>query len=80
MDFRVVGGITSLAIDARTIWVGGTNGVLVVSRATNVSMFLPAIAGARARARDIQLSPEYGWVATEAGVVRLVRMSDGMVR
>ena len=80
VDFRIVGGINALAMDARTIWVGGPNGVLVVSRATNVSMFLPAVSGVRARVRDIQLSAEYGWVATEAGVVRLLRMPDGMVR
>ena len=80
VDFRIVGGITALAIDARTIWVGGPNGVLVTSRATNVSTFLPAVAGIRARVRDIHLSPEHAWVATEAGVVRLVRTPDGMVR
>jgi ligand-binding sensor domain-containing protein len=80
VDFRVVGGITTMAIDASTIWVGGPNGVLVTSRATNVSMFLPAVAGVRARVRDILLSPEHGWVATESGVVRLIRMPDGMVR
>ena len=80
VDFRIVGGISALAMDARTMWVGGPNGVLVVSRATNVSMFLPAVAGMRARVRDIQLSTQYGWVATEEGVVRLVRMPDGMVR
>ena len=68
------------AIDASTIWVGGPNGVLITSRATNVSMFLPAVAGVRARVRDILLSPEHGWVATEAGVVRLIRLPDGMVR
>jgi len=80
VDFRIVGGISALAIDANTIWVGGPNGVLIVSRATNLSMFLPAVAGVRARVRDIQLSAEHGWIATEAGVVRLIRMPDGMVR
>ena len=80
VDFRVVGGITALAIDASTVWVGGPNGVLVTSRATNASMFLPAVAGTRARVRDIHLTVEHGWVATDAGVVRLVRLPDGMVR
>lgn len=80
VDFRIVGGITALAIDPRTIWVGGANGVLVVSRATNASMFFPSVAGGRARVRDILLTRDFGWVATEEGVVRLTRMPDGMVR
>lgn len=80
VDFRVVGGIRALAIDRQTIWVGGQNGALIVSRATNVSSFLPAVAGTRAGVRDILLTSEFAWVATDAGVVRLTRTPDGMVR
>ena len=80
VDFRIVGGITTLAIDTQTIWVGGANGTLIVSRATNASIFLPAVAGRRTHVRDILLSREFAWVATEAGVVRLTRTPDGMVR
>ena len=80
VNFTIVGGISALAIDQHTIWVGGPNGVLVVSRASNAGMFLPSVAGMGTRVRDILLTRDFGWIATEDGVVRLARLSNGMVR
>jgi ligand-binding sensor domain-containing protein len=79
-DPRVVGGVMSLALDDRTLWSAGARGVLVTSRAGGASRFLSVPTDLPDEAYDVTLTPEFAWIATRAGVVRLRRLSDGTVR
>ncbi|MFN2397473.1 MAG: hypothetical protein ABR543_02335 [Gemmatimonadaceae bacterium] len=79
LDVGVVRGVTALAADAQTIWVAGLAGILVISRASGVSRFFgnTEIGG---EAYDLQLDPDFAWIATSGGVLRLRRLADGTVR
>lgn len=72
--------VTAMAMDATTIWLAGERGVLVVSRSSGASRLLPAPGPIPAGALDIVLDPDFAWIATPGGVVRLRRASDGGVR
>jgi ligand-binding sensor domain-containing protein len=72
--------VTAMAMDVNTIWVAGQGGVLVVMRSSGASQLLPAPGPIPAQALDIALDPDFAWIATPAGVVRLRRSSDGGVR
>ena len=77
-DVGQVGAIEHVAVDARTIWVSGPRGVLAITRGTDVARFLGAHREFAGAVRDIVLTDEFAWIATEAGVVRLRRSFDGM--
>jgi len=79
-DARVVGGVTALALDERTLWVAGLRGVLVLPRAGGASRFLSVPGDIPDEAYDVTLTPDFAWVATRAGVVRFRRLGDGSVR
>jgi ligand-binding sensor domain-containing protein len=72
--------VTAMAMDANTIWLAGQGGVIVVSRSSGASRFLPAPGPIPADAMDLVLDSDFAWIATPAGVVRLRRASDGGVR
>jgi hypothetical protein len=80
VDFGAVGGATALAVDARTLWVGGRRGLLVVDRDGETSRLLSVGTDLPGEVTDIALAPELAWVATAGGVVRLRRLPDGSVR
>lgn len=80
VDISPISPVTAMAMDANTIWLAGERGVLVVSRPSGSSRFLPAPGPIPAQALDVVLDPAYAWIATPAGVVRLRRASDGGVR
>ncbi len=80
VDFGAVGGATALAVDARTLWVGGRRGLLVVDREGETSRLLSVGTDLPGEVTDIALAPELAWVATAGGVVRLRRLPDGSVR
>jgi hypothetical protein len=75
-----VGAISALAADARTIWVGGSAGVMIVSRADNYVRQLRAGRELPAEVTSIVLTPTIAWIATRRGLVRLARLPDGGVR
>jgi hypothetical protein len=75
-----VGGVTSLAMDDRTLWVTGLRGVLVLPRAGGAARFLSIPGDIPDEAYDVALTPEFAWIATRAGVVRFRRLGDGSVR
>ncbi|HSJ65150.1 MAG TPA: hypothetical protein VK922_14765 [Gemmatimonadaceae bacterium] len=75
-----VGRISALAIDAQTIWVAGDRGVAVVVRSSGVVRTLPVGSTIPAAALDLTLDPDFAWIATRDGVVRLRRLPDGTVR
>jgi hypothetical protein len=72
--------INAMAMDARTVWLAGDAGVLVVMRANGVSRFLAAPAVIPGEAYDVVLDADYAWIATSGGVLRLRRLPDGGVR
>ncbi|MCC6430953.1 MAG: hypothetical protein IT354_08570, partial [Gemmatimonadaceae bacterium] len=81
VDVRQVGQVTRVAIDARSIVVAGTDGVLVLSRA------IAAVGGAPRLLRapsdipgpvlDIALGRDWLWLGTPVGLMRLRRSNDG---
>ena len=80
VGFAALRGITDVEADERTIWVAGRGGVLVIQRRGGLARLLAAPGEVPDEAYDVVLEPEYGWVATRSGVLRLRRLSDGSVR
>ena len=79
VNLAQVGAVTALAVDDRTIWVTGTAGVLVVTRAGDVPRFLRAGTDAvPGPANDVVLEHDWAWLATRDGLVRLRRGADGL--
>ncbi|HKG93378.1 MAG TPA: hypothetical protein VKA84_15835 [Gemmatimonadaceae bacterium] len=79
VNFGLLGGIRTLAMDERTLWAGGPLGVVVVTRANGTSRFLPIPAEVAADVYDIALSRNFAWIATRRGIQRLRRFGDGTV-
>ncbi len=71
-------GITCAAIDARTIWVGGRGGLLVIDRATGVHRLLADESGIAGEVFAVRLDPTYAWIGTRDGLVRIRRAAGGM--
>jgi hypothetical protein len=69
-----------VAADAGTIWITGESGVAVVTRSAGVQTVLRVPSDIPGPAFDVALDPEFAWIATRAGVVRLRRLPDGTVR
>jgi ligand-binding sensor domain-containing protein len=80
MDFGRVAPITALAADARTLWVGGRRGVLVVDRASLVSRLMRGGAELPSEVTDIVLAAGVAWVGTRDGLLRVRRLGDGLPR
>jgi len=80
VNVRAVGPVNALAMDERTLWVGGPLGVLLVDRGTGTSRLLGANYQVTSETFEIALTRDYAWLATRDGVVRLRRLPDGTVR
>jgi ligand-binding sensor domain-containing protein len=80
MEAGRVGRINALAMDANTVWVAGDRGVVVIRRDTRAQRALVIGRDLSAEAYGIVLTPQYAWIATRDGGVRVTRTSDGMVR
>jgi hypothetical protein len=74
------GRVNALAMDAGTVWIGGERGVVVVRRTTRAQRTLVAGRDIPGEALGIVLTPQYAWIATRDGGVRVTRLSDGMTR
>jgi ligand-binding sensor domain-containing protein len=75
------GGLVSgVAIDSLTIWVASSRGVTIVERATGRQHVLGGERELAGEILGITLTPDAAWIATDAGAVRIERLSDGMVR
>jgi hypothetical protein len=79
-DLSRVGHVTSVAIDGRTIWVGGDRGAMVIDRTTGMARSANVPGMMADLVFDIALEPDFAWLATAAGLVRMRRMPDGSVR
>lgn len=75
-DVARLEGITAMAIDARTLWVTGRRGLLVVDRATAVTRFAGGLPFASVM-HDVALDARYAWIGTSDGLLRLRRRPDG---
>ena len=76
LNVSLVGQVTRLAMDDRTIVMAGTDGVVVLQRRGGVRV-LQVPRDIPAAALDVALSRDWLWIATPAGLVRLRRAGDG---
>lgn len=79
LDPRVLRGVTAMAMDARSIWLAGFGGVLMIERSTGLARLLSAPGQMPGEAFDVQLDADFGWVATREGLLRLRRAPSGSV-
>ena len=77
---RATGTPETVRLDARTLWIGGPRGVMVIDRATGASRMLAVPRELPGAVRDIALSELFAWIATTDGLVRLRRLPDGSIR
>jgi hypothetical protein len=77
LDVRLVGQVTRLAMDDRTVWMVGTDGVLVVPRAGGAPRVLRVPTDLPAPPTDLVASRDWLWIATPIGIMRLRRTTDG---
>jgi ligand-binding sensor domain-containing protein len=78
-DVTLAGPVLALAMDARSLFVVGTRGVVAVDRDGGSTRYL-SLRELGGEAYDVVLSPDAAWVATRAGVVRLSRRAGGLPR
>lgn len=79
-NVATVGPVVALAQDARTLWVAGTRGVVVVDRLAGTSRFLAVPADLPSEVSDVVLADDWAWIGTRTGLVRIARLRDGMPR
>ena len=79
-DLSRLGHLLSLAVDGQTIWIGGDRGVVVVDRGSGLVRSASVPGMIPERVFDIALDPEFAWLATASGLVRVRRLPDGGVR
>ena len=79
-DLSRIGRLTTVAIDAGTVWVGGERGAMVIDRTTGLARSVDVAGTIPELVFDIALQPDFAWLATPTGLVRIRRMPDGGVR
>ena len=77
LDGRPVGQVTRLVMDDRTIFLAGTDGLLVASRRGGARRLLRAPRDLPGPVTDVVASREWLWVGTPFGILRLRRSADG---
>ena len=77
LDVRQVGRVTKVAIDERTMWLAGTDGVVIVSRRDGASRVLRVPGDVPGPVLDIAVDRDYLWLGTPQGLIRLRRRGDG---
>ena len=75
-----IGQLTRVAIDERTLWVTGTQGVLTQSRATQSVRLLRDRVDLPGPVLDVAATADWMWLAMPQGLLRLARASDGHPR
>ena len=79
-DLARLGRLFTVGVDARTVWVGGDRGAVVIDRATGVIRSVNPVGVLADPVLDIVLQPDFAWLATPSGVVRVRRLPDGSTR
>ena len=77
LDVRQVGRVTKVAIDDRTMWLAGTDGVVIVSRRDGATRVLRVPGDLPGPVLDIAVNRDYLWLGTPQGLIRLRRRGDG---
>ncbi|WP_309671591.1 hypothetical protein [Gemmatimonas sp.] len=77
LDVRQVGRVTKVAIDERTMWLAGTDGVVVVSRRDGATRVLRVPGDLPGPVLDLAVNRDYMWFGTPQGLIRLRRRGDG---
>ena len=77
LDVRLVGRVTKVAIDDRTMWLAGTDGVVIVSRRDGATRVLRVPGDLPGPVLDLAADRDYLWLGTPQGVIRLRRRGDG---
>ena len=77
IDVRSVGQITRMAMDDRTMWLAGSDGVLVAARQSAATRLLRVPLDLPGPALDVVASRDWLWIATPFGLVRVRRLGDG---
>jgi len=77
LDVRLVGRVTKVAIDDRTMWLAGTDGVVIVSRRDGATRVLRVPGDLPGPVLDVAADRDYLWLGTPQGVIRLRRRGDG---
>ena len=70
--------IRTLAMDEKTIWIGGGFGAVMVRTSDGMTKAVQP-SGVYREVEDMLLTDDYVWLATADGVTRLRRLSDGSV-
>lgn len=76
-QLATIGTPTSLAANARTVWIGGRRGALVLDRETGARRLIRGLPVAGGIVRDVLLGASHAWLATDEGLVRLRLAADG---
>jgi hypothetical protein len=79
LDVNVVGQVTRVAIDDRTMWLAGSEGVVMLSRRTGAVRTLRLGSDLPGAALDVVANRDWLWIATPQGLVRYRRTADGLV-
>ncbi len=77
LDVRQVGRVTKVAIDERTMWLAGTDGVVIVSRRDGATRVLRVPGDLPGPVLDIAVNRDFMWFGTPQGLIRLRRRGDG---
>lgn len=77
LDVRQVGRVTKVAIDERTMWLAGTDGVVIVSRRDGATRVLRVPGDVPGPVLDLAVNRDYMWIGTPQGLIRLRRRGDG---
>ena len=77
LDVRLVGRVTKVAIDDRSMWLAGTDGVVIVSRRDGATRVLRVPGDLPGPVLDVAADRDYLWLGTPQGVIRLRRRGDG---
>ena len=77
LDVRQVGRVTKVAIDERTMWLAGTDGVVIVSRRDGATRVLRVPGDLPGPVLDMAVNRDYMWFGTSQGLIRLRRRGDG---
>ena len=80
LDVRSVGYVTRIAIDDRTIFVAGANGVLALQRNGGLLQRLDIGGDLPGIPLDVGATRDWVWIATARGLVRIRRAEDGSLQ